>query len=223
MAPLDMAAGMQTIANQGLHHDPYYVDYIDRADGTRLYTHDDPGAQVLDPGVALTTIGVLKTVISGGTGRRYPLADSRPAAGKTGTQDNNTNSWFVGSTPQLTTSVWVGDPDGYIAMRNVPEFVADGVRNVQGGTYPEKIWKLYMDAALIDQPHADWPPPPTPTRKPARRSISPGNECLGKLVSGTIIDPNTPTTTPPPTTAPPTTVPGEPPPSPRRPPQLRRS
>ena len=53
MAPLDMASGMQTIANQGLHHDPYYVDYIDRADGTRLYTHDDPGAQVLDPGVAL--------------------------------------------------------------------------------------------------------------------------------------------------------------------------
>ena len=40
---IDMAAGMQTIANQGLHHDPYYVEYIDRPDGTRLYTHDDPG------------------------------------------------------------------------------------------------------------------------------------------------------------------------------------
>ena len=30
MRPIDMAAGMQTIANQGLHHDPYYVDYIDK-------------------------------------------------------------------------------------------------------------------------------------------------------------------------------------------------
>ena len=47
----------------GLHHDPYYVDYIERADGTRLYTHDDPGVQVLDPGVALTAVSVLKGVL----------------------------------------------------------------------------------------------------------------------------------------------------------------
>ena len=35
MAPIDMASGMQTIANQGLHHDPYYIDYIEKPDGTR--------------------------------------------------------------------------------------------------------------------------------------------------------------------------------------------
>ena len=41
MSPLDMAAGMQTIANQGVHHEPYYVEYIDDAGGRRIYTHDD--------------------------------------------------------------------------------------------------------------------------------------------------------------------------------------
>ena len=51
MSPLDMASGAQTIANEGLHHEPYFVEYIDDADGTRIYTHDDPGTQVLDRGV----------------------------------------------------------------------------------------------------------------------------------------------------------------------------
>jgi penicillin-binding protein 1A len=191
MSPLDMASGAQTIANKGLHKEPYFVDYVDRADGTRMYTHDDPGVQVLDEGVALTAISTLKTVITNGTGRRYPLANGRPAAGKTGTQEDNTNSWFVGFTPQLTTSVWVGNPNGYIAMNNVPEFVADGVQKVQGGTYPEKIWKLYMDAALIDAPPEDWPPAPPPAR-PAARLYLPGADCLGKLVGP---DPNATTTT----------------------------
>ncbi len=39
MSTLDMAAGMQTIANLGVHQTPYYVDYIDDAAGNRIYTH----------------------------------------------------------------------------------------------------------------------------------------------------------------------------------------
>ena len=63
MSPLDMASGAQTIANDGLHHEPYYVDYIDAADGRRIYTHASAGTQVLDRGVALTAIDVLKGVL----------------------------------------------------------------------------------------------------------------------------------------------------------------
>ncbi|MEO6126081.1 MAG: transglycosylase domain-containing protein [Ilumatobacteraceae bacterium] len=182
MSPLDMASGGQTIANMGLHHQPYFVESIERSDGSRLYTHDDPGVQVLDPGAALTTVDVMKGVIRNGTGRNYPLAGGRPAAGKTGTQEDNTNSWFVGLTPELSTAVWVGNPNGYVPMNNVPEFAADGVRKVQGGTYPEKIWKTFTDAALYGTPLQDWAPPPAPAR-PAARLYLPGNECLGKLVS----------------------------------------
>jgi membrane peptidoglycan carboxypeptidase len=221
MSPLDMASGGQTIANLGLHHEPYLVEHVDRADGTSLYTHDDPGVQVLSPGTAATEISVLKGVITSGTGHRYPLANGRPAAGKTGTQEDNTNAWFVGLTPELSTAVWVGNPNGYISMDRVPEFLKDGVSKVQGGTYPEKIWKLYTDAALIDQPNQDWPPPP-PDARPAARLYLPGNECLAKVVSGVVPDPNAPTTTapaaqgfapglgesaPPPAAAPPATDP----------------
>ena len=210
MSPLDMASGGQTIANQGLHHEPYFVESIDQADGTHLYTHADPGVQVLDPGVALTEIDMLKGVIDEGTGHRYPLANGRVAAGKTGTQDDNTNAWFVGLTPELSTAVWVGNPNGYVKMNDVPEFVKDGVRRVQGGTYPEKIWKAFTDAALNGQPNTDWPAPPAPARPPARLYL-PGSECLGKQVSGTPLDPSAPTTatTAPPATDPPTTVVGD--------------
>jgi len=203
MRPLDMASGMQTIANQGLHHDPYYVDYVDRADGTRLYTHDDPGVQVLDPGVALTEVSVLKGVLTKGTGR-HTLADFPfPAAGKTGTQVDNTNSWFVGATPQLTTAVWVGDPDGYTKMINVPEFV--GVGEVQGATYPARIWRALMEPAVTPLPLEDWPAAPEYSRKAVRLYL-PGNECLAKLVSGELPVPGATTTTAEPTT----TLPPEP-------------
>lgn len=185
MAPIDMAAGMQTVANQGLHHDPYYVEYIDRADGTRFFTHADDGTQVLDPGVALTTVSVLKGVLKSGTASAALRNFPRPAAGKTGTQEDNTNSWFVGATPQLATAVWVGDPNGYTPMTGIPEFARDGVRNgrVQGGTYPAKIWGAFTGAALEGQDAPDWPAAPKPTRAPVRLYL-PGEECLFVQVSG---------------------------------------
>ena len=209
MSPMDMAAGGQTIANQGLHHDPYFVERVLLSDGATLYQHDDPGVQVLDPEVALSAVSVLKGVITGGTARKYPLDGGRPAAGKTGTQDDNTNSWFVGLTPELSTAVWVGNPNGYVPMVDVPEFVADGVRKVQGGTYPAKIWKIYTDAALAGTEFKDWLPPPPNTRAAARLYL-PGADCLAALVSGILIDPNAPTTARP--NAPATTISGEPPP-----------
>ena len=151
MSPMDMASGAQTIANGGLHMEPYYVQYIDDWRGERVYTHDDPGVQVLDRGVALQAVDVLKGVLTNGTGRRYPL--NVPAAGKTGTQVNNTNAWFVGFTPQLTTAVWVGDPDAYTPMVNVPEFDQE---RVQGGLYPTQIWQQYMNNAHAFLPGNDW-------------------------------------------------------------------
>jgi penicillin-binding protein 1A len=182
MAPIDMASGMQTIANQGLHHEPYYVESIDRVDGARFYTHSDPGIQVLDAGVALTELDILKGVLTRGTARTALRTFARPAAGKTGTQEDNTNAWFVGATPQLTTAVWVGDPDSYKAMNNIPEFRKDGVSKVQGGTYPARIWRAYMEGQPATLGVLDWPAPPAPTR-PAMKLYLPGVECLAQAVS----------------------------------------
>ena len=223
MAPIDMASGIQALANEGLHHDPYYVDFIDGPDGERIHTHLDPGAQVLDRDAALASVEILKgPIYGGGTGRRAAFDDRRPAFGKTGTQEENTNAWFVGGTKLLSTAVWVGDPNAYTPMvrtrtsPGIPEFIADGVPKVQGGFYPAQIWKAFMQPAHAFIPFADWDRPAPPKRANARLYL-PGNECALRVVGSAPapIDPNAPTTTlapvdpeaPPVETVPPATVP----------------
>jgi penicillin-binding protein 1A len=194
MSPMDMAAGMQTIANQGVHHEPYYVEFVDRADGVRLYTHVAAPVGVLDPGVALNAIDTMKGVLSGGTARRALSDLPFPASGKTGTQEDNTNAWFVGSTPQITTAVWVGDPNRYTPMMcgwrdgericTIESWLRDlGDDSVTGGTYPARIWEAFMVPAVGSLPLEDWPAPPANPRKAVRLYL-PGNECLAKYVSG---------------------------------------
>lgn len=176
MSALDMASGAQTIANGGLHKEPYFVERIESPRGV-IYDHGDLGTRVLSEAAALRSVDILKGVLQYGTARRSALLDGRPSAGKTGTQDENTNAWFVGFTPQYTTAVWVGHPDLYLPMVGIPEFT--GVPRVQGGTYPAAIWKTYMDGAHFGLPVLDWAEPPPDPRSPMRLYL-PGNECLGR-------------------------------------------
>ena len=189
MSTLDMAAGIQSIANEGVHQQPYYVDFIDDAFGNRIYTHFDPGVEVLDRQVALTAIDVLKGVLTSGTARRElaDFASRRPAIGKTGTQQSNWTAFFVGATPELSTAVMVRDPDRYTPMgRNIAEFGPDlgaaGAAGVQGGIYPARIWGAYMENIGLEQfEFADWDRPGPQPRSPARLYL-PGTECLYQIV-----------------------------------------
>ena len=200
LSPLDMASGIQTVANEGVHKQPYYVDYITDAGGARTYTHFDAGSKVFDQDKALLTIDILKGVLRSGTARRHSLANDRAAFGKTGTQQDNTNAWFVGGTKQLSTAVWVGDPDAYTPMVGIEEFLAQGVNKVQGGLFPAEIWKAFMDPAHAFLPLLDWDAPPGPKR-PNARLFLPGNECLVEVVDFEVVepevDPDAPSTTPP--------------------------
>ena len=195
LSPMDMAAGAQTIANEGLHHDPYYVEFIDDAAGERVYTHVGPGSQELERGAALGAVEILKgPIYGGGTGRRAAFDNRRPAFGKTGTQQDNTNAWFVGGTKQLSTAVWVGDPDSYTPMRGIGGLTEYG-NNVQGGHYPAVIWNRFMEPAHAFLPVLDWDRPPPPER-PNSRIYLPGNECVLRVtgyIPGAVV-PTTPTT-----------------------------
>ena len=183
LSPLDMASGAQTIANGGMHLEPYFIESITDAAGNTLYKHSAAGVQVIAKEVADKEVAILKQTLIQGTARRTPLDGKRPSAGKTGTQDENTNAWFVGFTKQLTTAVWVGDPKGYTPMVNIPEFKADGVPRVQGATYPARIWKAYMDAAHDGLPVVDWDAPVPSTRNQMRLYL-PGVDCIAEVVSG---------------------------------------
>ena len=61
-------------------------------------------------GVTSLLAGVIDGPITGRTGAAMSLG--RPAAGKTGTTEENAAVWFCGYTRELATVVWVGDPRG---------------------------------------------------------------------------------------------------------------
>jgi len=179
MSPLDMAVGMMTIANGGIHRSPFFVTHIDDADGRRIYTHTVTDTRVLDEDVALKAIDILKDTATRGTGSRElsRFASQRPISGKTGTQQSNVTAFFTGSTVQMTAAVMVRDPSRYTPMQQIREFADDGVPRVQGGTYPARIWGRFMEQAHLFDPVLDWPSVPRPARGAARLYL-PGNECV---------------------------------------------
>jgi penicillin-binding protein 1A len=150
VSPLEMASAYGTLANGGIRVDPTFVLRVTKADGTVIYNHSHAESRVLSASIASTVVGVLQQVVARGTGRAAQL--DRPMAGKTGTAENWHDAWFLGFTPDLVTSVWVGFPDQQKSM--VPP--ATPIR-VQGGSWPAAIWRAYMKPALDGVPKTDFP------------------------------------------------------------------
>jgi penicillin-binding protein 1A len=145
--PLEMAAAYSVIANRGLYKVPTGVTRVEFPDG-RVETFTDEGTEVLTPDQADRVRYSLEQVIDGGTGRAADIG--RPAAGKTGTTQSNWDAWFIGFTPNVTTAVWMGYPQGSISMDNV-----HGIE-VQGGTFPAEMWAQYMSQAVADTPATEF-------------------------------------------------------------------
>ena len=68
------------------------------------------GGQLLDAGVAYQLTDMMGAVIARGTATAAKAIE-RPAAGKTGTTNDNTDAWFVGFTGRVLAAVWLGFDD----------------------------------------------------------------------------------------------------------------
>ena len=85
---------------------------------------------------------MLRDVVERGTGSRAKRELGRSdLAGKTGTTDEATNTWFNGFHPELVASVWVG----YDNLRSLGEFE-------YGSGRPLTIWTEFMRSALAGVP-----------------------------------------------------------------------
>ena len=151
VSPLEMASAFGVFAARGERAPPTPVlEVAERTvDGRRRVLEDNSAPKperVLDQIVADAVNDILAGVISGGTGRAADIG--RPAAGKTGTGQNYTNAWFVGYTPTLSTSVWMG----YSNNQKTPLVGIKGVSRVFGGTIPARTWQRFMRQALADVP-----------------------------------------------------------------------
>jgi len=151
VTPLEMATAFATLAAGGKHAAPYGIIDVRDAAGQTLFSAKIKTDEALDPAVAYLVTDILKGVIAKGTGTGAQIG--RPAAGKTGTTQENRDAWFVGYTPQLATAVWMGYPAAQTAMSDVHG------RQVTGGSFPAEIWSKFMRAALNGQAKKDFEKP----------------------------------------------------------------
>ncbi|MBI4260895.1 MAG: hypothetical protein HY658_10055, partial [Actinobacteria bacterium] len=155
--PLDMASAYGTLANSGVHCDPFAVQRIEHGRQV-LYKHKaKPNCQqVVDAPIAHQVTAMLERSACCGTGGRA-WQTIRPMAGKTGTSPDYTNAWFVGYTRYLSTAVWVGHVKGLVPMKY--DYYGGPVF---GGTFPAAIWHDFMVQVVDSFPFEDFPAPPPP-------------------------------------------------------------
>ena len=107
----EMAGAMATFANQGEYVQPIFITRIEDNKGKVLETFTPERREAISPRIAWMMIQMMKGVVDSGTGARLRGSQFKlayPMAGKTGTTQNNSDCWFVGITPKLTTVVWTG-------------------------------------------------------------------------------------------------------------------
>ncbi|MFJ3306065.1 transglycosylase domain-containing protein [Streptomyces sp. NPDC086549] len=151
-----MADAYATFAASGKQADPYSVTGV-KKDGQDVPGFAKPKrTQAIPSDVANNVTDTLENVIQNGTGQNAK-ALGRTAAGKTGTTDSNKSAWFVGYTPQLSTSVAMfreNPKDHELLSMNGTA----GVESIHGGDIPTLVWTEYMKAALKGKSDSPFPP-----------------------------------------------------------------
>jgi penicillin-binding protein 1A len=141
---LQLTSAFGTFANDGVHVEPYLVSKVITLDNKTVWKHEKQSTEVMSPNTAHTVSALLSDVIQSGTGTRANIGI--PAAGKTGTTDENHDARFAGYVPNgLVASVWLGY-DNNRPMLRIHDFPT-----VDGGTLPAVVWRKFMLAALAGQ------------------------------------------------------------------------
>ncbi|MHB8764418.1 MAG: penicillin-binding protein 1A [Deferrisomatales bacterium] len=146
--PLELTSAYGVFAAEGLRQPPAFVLRVEDRDGQVLeaFTPGEP-QRAMGADTAYVLTHMLQAVITEGTGRRASGL-GRPAAGKTGTTNDNRDTWFVGFTPDLVAGVWVGYDDG----RSLG-------KGETGGRATAPVWLDFMTRAVQDRPAQEFQVP----------------------------------------------------------------
>ncbi|GAA4053082.1 transglycosylase domain-containing protein [Nonomuraea soli] len=173
---VEQAAGYSIFANAGKYTPWHTVVSITTFDGTKVGEEIKASRTVLTEGVAADATYALQQVVKAGTGGAANIG--RPVAGKTGTNNESKDAWFVGFTPQLSTAVGMykelpfstdckkelkydkygnplihrKNPKYEVCWKEVPLPGAIG-----GGGLPTQIWHDVMAAAMDGRKVEDFP------------------------------------------------------------------
>ncbi|MFI9207619.1 transglycosylase domain-containing protein [Streptomyces sp. NPDC053253] len=146
---LDMASAYATLAAHGRHGTYTLVEGVTKG-GETVDLPSRPARQAVTREAADTTTSILRSVVEAGTGTAAQAA-GRPAAGKTGTAEDDRAAWFAGYTPELATVVALmgQDPE---SGRQESLYGALGLPRINGGGAPAQIWAQFTREALAGTP-----------------------------------------------------------------------
>lgn len=140
----EMVSAYSTFANKGMRVDPIYVSRIEDNSGNTIYTANAHRTEVTSEDAWYKMVSILLNVVDSGTGAslRSRFGISAQTGGKTGTTNSNSDTWFMGFTPELVTGVWVGGDERYIHFNTM----ALG----QGARAALPVYGLFMKKVYAD-------------------------------------------------------------------------
>jgi len=151
ITPLSQAAAFATFANKGEYCKPRAMTSVVDKDNNEYKVPQETCSQEIDPSYVADLNGTLKKIA---TKRVSKGRVAGPIAGKTGTNNYATSTWFVGYTTGIATATWVGRLDGkagnekttlHGAMINDKQAPA----MVDSSTYAAPLWVDFMEEAVL--------------------------------------------------------------------------
>ncbi len=147
---LQLTAAYAALANGGVYTEPmFYTQILDHEGNVLIDKTPETHVVVSETTAALIT-DAMTGVIQRGTGTAASLG-SQPAAGKTGTTNNDKDIWFVGYTPYYAAAVWGGYDNPY----ELPG----------SNTWRNKMWSNIMKRVHEDLETEDFVMPSSIVRK----------------------------------------------------------
>ena len=145
VTPLELTTAYIPLANGGLKFKPTTIHRIFDRGGRIIYQAPSEPERVLNPGIAYLVTQALTGVFqAGGTAANWGGQLDRPAAGKTGTTEDNRDAWFIGYTPDLLTCVFIGSDHNEHPLPGSANQVA------------VPIWVDFTTQALAEKPALDF-------------------------------------------------------------------
>lgn len=141
---LSEATGMINVfANHGVYVKPHYLLWVKDQWGNKIWRNSANNFEkrkVIEPIIADQVNKVLTNTIDRFRNRNPELWGTYEAFGKTGTTNDARTCWFVGSTPKLTTGIYIGRDDNQALGEGVYAF-----RTVV------PIWRNFNNKVLLEQ------------------------------------------------------------------------
>lgn len=149
VTPFELTTAYSTLANGGNLVKPNAVRAVLDRGGDLIWAPRRETRRAIRAETAYLATALLEGPVIYGTAAslRSEFGFARPAAGKTGTTDDENDAWFVGYTPDLVAGVWVGcDHNRTLSL--------------SGAQAALPIWARFMEAAHRGKPMRDFEAPP---------------------------------------------------------------